>query len=199
MAAGINDHFTEATNGTRPSPTTLTAIHTIGAGTITVGALTGWPTATAVHFIVYTIDSSGNKVAGSQTDWKGITSGTTITSCTLKAGTDAGYPVGAIVEAAPTAAWADDAMDGILIQHNQDGTHGTITTTGTINTSTVSSLQDTSVALSTYRNESQSPFTASGGVWTGDAYASTLNGSMTAWVGYINGQRRIVALVTARV
>lgn len=125
MPAAITDKFTEATNGTRPVPTTLTAIKAVGAASISCGALTGWPTATAVHFIIYTTDVSGNKVAGSQTDWKGIVSGTSITNLTLKAGTDNGYSVGAIVEAAPTAAWADDLTEGILVEHEQDGTHGT--------------------------------------------------------------------------
>lgn len=199
MTAAATDHFKEATNGTRPSPTTLTAIHTNGQTTFTVNSLTGWPTTTGVGFIVYNIDSTGAKIAGSQTDWAGVGNGTTsITGAVLKAGTDNGYSVGAVVECAPTAAWANDIVDGILIQHNQDGTHGSITTTGTINTSTVSSLQDTGIALSTYRTEVQTPFTASGGVWTGDAYASTKNASMTAWTGYINGQRGTIGAVTAR-
>lgn len=127
MAADINDKFTEATNGTRPVPTTLTSLKSIGAASISCGALTGWPTATAVHFIIYTTDVNGNKVAGSQTDWKGIVSGTTITNLTLKAGTDNGYSVGAVVEAAPTAAWADDLTEGIRVEHKQDGTHSDIT------------------------------------------------------------------------
>jgi len=203
MTASINDLFTQATNGTRPSPTTLTQLHTNGQTTLTVGALTGWPTATAVHFIVYQITTAGAKVAGSQTDWKGVVSGTTLINCVLKAGTDSGYPIGAIVECAPTAAWADDMVAGAVAQHNQDGSHAAVTATsvsatGVINASTVSSLQDTNVALSTYRNEAQFPFTASGGVWTGDAYASTRNASMTAWTGYINGQRGTISAVTAR-
>lgn len=40
-------------------------------------------------------------------------------------------------------------------------------------------------------------FVASGGVWTGDAYGSTLAGSMTAGVVYINGKRVSVSAVTA--
>ena len=121
MAAGITDHFTEATNGTRPVPTTLTAIKAIGAPSITCNALTGWPTVTAVHFIIYNTNADGTKTANSQSDWKGIVSGNTITNLTLKAGTDNGYGIGAVVECAPTAAWADDMADGILLHANQDG------------------------------------------------------------------------------
>lgn len=124
MAANINDKFTEATNGSRPVPTTLTALLPSGAspGTATCGALTGWPTATAVHFIIYTVDVNGRKVSGSQTDWKGIVSGSTITGLVLKAGTNNGYAIGAVVQASPTAAWADDVTEGLSVSLDQDGT-----------------------------------------------------------------------------
>lgn len=145
MAASINDKFTETTNGSRPVPTTLTAILGSGAspGTATCGALTGWPTATAVHFIIYNIDVNGKKVTGSQTDWKGIVSGNTLTGLTLKAGTNNGYSIGAVVEAAPTAAWADDLTEGLLLEHNQDGTHAAITATS-VATDTIT--EDTAAA-----------------------------------------------------
>lgn len=128
MAADINDKFTEATNGSRPVATTLTAILPSGAspGTATCGALTGWPTATAVHFVIYTVDVNGRKVSGSQTDWKGIVSGSTLTGLVLKAGTNNGYSIGAVVEAAPTAAWADDVTEGIMVGHTQLGHHKTL-------------------------------------------------------------------------
>lgn len=127
MPAAITDKFNQATNGTRPVPTTLTATRAIGASSITVGALTGWPTATAVHFSIYQVDTSGNKVAGSQTDWKGTASGTTISNLTLEAGSDSGDSVGAIVECGPTAAWANDVVNGILVDHDQSGQHKNLT------------------------------------------------------------------------
>ena len=138
MTAAITDKFTQATNGTRPSATTLTALHSGGDTTMTCAALNGWPTATAVHFIVYTTDTSGNKVAGSQTDWKGVVSGTNLINCQLKAGTDSGYSIGAIVECAPTAAWAKDMADGMIAEHEQDGTHGAITPTSVASSGPVS-------------------------------------------------------------
>lgn len=127
MAASITDKWNQGTASTRPVPTTLTATRSIGDGTITCGALTGWPTSTAVHFIIYTVDTSGNKVAGSQTDWKGIVSGTTITGLVLKAGSDAGDSIGAIVECGPTAAWANDIVAGAIVDHDQLGQHKTLT------------------------------------------------------------------------
>jgi len=130
MAASSSDYFKKASNGsTRPVPTTLTAIHSGGGTTMTCNSLTGWPTDTGVAFCIYTTDTSGNKVAGSQTDWTGTVSGSTITNCVLKAGTDSGYSIGAIVEASPIAAWADGIATGALVEHNQNGTHSAITAT----------------------------------------------------------------------
>lgn len=122
MAAGIADKFTKGSETSRPVPTSLTATRNIGDSTVTCDSLTGWPTTTAVHFIIYRKDVTGKKVAGSQTDWKGIVSGSTITNLVLKAGTDNGDTAGAIVEATPTAAWADDMVSGITAFANQDGT-----------------------------------------------------------------------------
>ena len=143
MAASATDKFKLASNGTRPSPTTLTALKSIGASSITVGALTGWPTTTGVDFCIYTVDTSGNKVAGSQTDWSGTASGTTISNLVLRAGTDNGYAVGAIVEAGPVAAWADDVTSGMAVEHKQDGTHGAITATSVTSAGAISGTTGT--------------------------------------------------------
>lgn len=208
MAASINDKFTEATNGSRPVPTTLTALLPSGAspGTATCGALTGWATATAVHFIIYTVDVNGRKVSGSQTDWKGVVSGSTITGLVLKAGTNNGYSIGAVVEAAPTAAWADDVTEGIMVEHNQNGTHNavtaaSVTATGTVQGATLiatGDIQHRSVSLETIRSHLAKDFVQSGCVWTGDSYGSTRAASMTAGVVYIGGKRVAVSSVSAR-
>lgn len=213
MAASINDKFTEATNGSRPVPTTLTAILASGAspGTATCGALTGWATATAVHFIIYTVDVNGRKVSGSQTDWKGVVSGSTITGLVLKAGTNNGYAIGAIVEAAPTAAWADDVTEGIMVEHKQTGAHATVTadsvaSAGAVSGTTISGtainssgdMQLRSTSLEAVHGEWLRDYVASGGVWSGDSYGSTRAASMTAAVVYIAGRRVSVTAVTAR-
>lgn len=138
MAASINDHFCETTNGTRPSVTDLTAQKTVGATSISCTSLSDWETTTATHFIMYTLDAQGNKIAGTQTDWKGIVSGDTITNMELKAGTDTTYPIGTVVECAPTAAWADDVLDGVLVEHGQSGVHTNITGTSAALTGTLS-------------------------------------------------------------
>lgn len=199
MAANINDKFTEATNGSRPVPTTLTATRAVGAASISCGALTGWPTATAVHFIIYTIDVNGRKVAGTQTDWKGIVSGSTIGSLVLKAGTDNGDVIGAVVEAAPTAAWADDVTEGLVVSLNQDGTikNAAISLEAMFATNVLSTgtpFADT-VDPITRDSEKMAYFVASGGVWS---LVSNLNGTMTALVAYLNGKRVSVSSIASR-
>ena len=57
---------------------------------------------------------------------------------------------------------------------------------------------DTASSPITRADEMTFDFVASGGVWSGDAYGSTRNASMTALVCYINGQRGTISAVTAR-
>lgn len=121
MAASATDLLTQATTNSRPTPTQVTTLRTGGGTTLQCNALTGWPTATAVHFVTYKIDTSGNKVAGSQIDMKGVVSGTSITNIVIKAGTDVGNAIGDIVEAAPTAAYANDLYSWGSAHANQDG------------------------------------------------------------------------------
>jgi len=66
-------------------------------------------------------DAKNKKIPSSQTDWKGIASGSTIAQLALKAGTDQEYPIGAVVECMPTAAWADDLINGLLVSHKPNG------------------------------------------------------------------------------
>lgn len=151
MAATINDKFNETTNGTRPDATTVTGTRSAAGTTLQCAALTGWPTATAVHFATYRTDAQGDKVAGSQCDWKGIVSGTQLTNLTLKAGTDVGNAIGETVVCMPTAAWADDVVEGISVEHDQDGTHGVVTATSVATSGSVTAgngLNVTSGAVS---------------------------------------------------
>ncbi len=54
-----------------------------------------------------------------------------------------------------------------------------------------------SINPNTIGNEQTFPFVASGMVWSGDSYGSTLNGSMTAGVMYVNGIRVSVGSIAA--
>jgi len=97
-------------------------------------------------------------------------------------------------------------IDALLTEHDQDGTHGVVTGTsftasGTVQGATVIStgdIQHRSVSLETIRSEMEFDYVASGCVWSGDAYASTRNASMTSGVIYINGRRLTASAVSAR-
>jgi hypothetical protein len=122
MPANILDKITgTSAAGIRPVATTVTSTRAGGVTTLQVAALTGWETTTAVHFATYRTDTAGNKVAGSQIDWKGIVNGTQITNLTVTAGTDTGNTIGDTVVCMPTAAWADDLHQGLSVGINPDG------------------------------------------------------------------------------
>jgi len=123
MAATITDKFSKVSTGVRPLTTTVDGTRATSGATLTCADLTGWDTDTAVHGVTYKVDGQGAIVAGSQLDFKGIVSGNTITNFTVTGGTDAGNAVGDIVQATPTAAWAKDLADGLVAEHNEDGTH----------------------------------------------------------------------------
>jgi hypothetical protein len=195
MPSAITDLLTKASSGTRPSPTTLNAPKAIGAGSISCAALTGWNSTTAVHFAIYNIDANNNKIAGTQTDWKGLVSGASITNLVLKAGTDNGYAIGAVVECTPTAAWADDMYTWGSAQHDVLGAHTAVTAASVAATGDTS---DNSTTHRVVRDETLADHVTSGGVWSGDSYGSTRAASMTALVCYIDGYRLSVGAVTAR-
>lgn len=63
--------------------------------------------------------------------------------------------------------------------------------------SIIAAAMNANINPNTLLNETTFPFVASGLVWSGDSYASTLNGSMSAGVIYYNGIRVIVNAVVA--
>lgn len=121
--ATITDKIMSPSTGlSRPNPTTLTVQKGIGDSILTADDLTGWGTSTAVPFVLYKVDTSGNEIINTRSDWKGIVSGNTITQLTLTAGSDTIYPIGSPVIAAATARYGDDLAAALLSSHNQNGT-----------------------------------------------------------------------------
>jgi hypothetical protein len=106
--------------------------HTIGGTSITVASTTNWPTDTGVTFAIDRAEIVGGveqQVAGSYTVWHGVvTSATTIGSMTLSTdspNSDQNYSAGSLTRVyipISTSVW-NEAMDGVLVEHNQDGTH----------------------------------------------------------------------------
>jgi len=177
--ASINDKITKTTDGSRPVPTTVTATRSPGVTTLSGAAFSGWESATtAVHFATYQVDTNNEKIDGTQCDWKGLVSGTTITALQLRAGTDIGNNIGDIIECMPTAAWGDDLAQALLDEHDTQGKHTDITAT-TLSVSTTATLPASSI-IPNYLQA------GSGTSWGWTAWTPTLanlslgNGTVTA-------------------
>lgn len=126
--ASINDKITDVRNAARPTSARATGTRSAGGTSLACDDLTGWPTASKVHFVTYQIDSNSNPVAGTQLDCRGIVSGNTIGSFLVLDGNDTGNSIGDVVEMLPTASWAQDLADALLAEHNRTGGHQGMTT-----------------------------------------------------------------------
>lgn len=211
MAASASDRFQKVGMSTA---TTLSAPgYTIGNTSITVASTTNWPTDTGVTFAVdevETVDGQEVRVAGTYNIFRGtVASATSITNLTYVGGdANKNYSAGASTRVYILVSYAqvNRMIDGILVEHNQDGTHSavtatSVTATGTVQGATVIStgdIQHRSVSLETIRSEITFDHVASGCVWSGDSYGSTRAASMTSGVVYIGGKRVAVSSVTAR-
>lgn len=128
MPAANTDHFTHV--GQPGTATSLAAPgHTIGGTSINVVATANWPTDTGVVFAMDTytvVNGKAVRDANSYTEWEGVvSSGTVIGSMTLLEGNDQNYPAGATsrVYIPVASSFLKQLVDGILVAHNQDGTH----------------------------------------------------------------------------
>lgn len=91
---------------------------------------TSIPTDTAVILTVDRVDSSGNQTPAKMERIVGVMSGTTVTSCVRGLeGTAQAHSAGAVVEIVISKSNINKLMEGILAEHNADGTHGAITAT----------------------------------------------------------------------
>lgn len=123
MAASTNDKITDTRNSARPNTASVSSPRSAGGTSLSCDDLTGWPTASKVHFVTYAVDSSNEPVTGSQLDCSGIVSGNSITSLTVLDGTDTGNSVGDKVEMLPTASWGQDLADAVTKEHDRTGSH----------------------------------------------------------------------------
>lgn len=124
MSATITDYFNKASNmgGSYPAVATVTAARSTGSSTLSCDDLSTWATDTPVHFSTFKVSPDGSIDTSTQTDWKGIVNGNTITDMTRLAGAaDSGNASGDRVELNPTVGWLDDLITGILVSHKQNG------------------------------------------------------------------------------
>jgi hypothetical protein len=94
--------------------------------TTTIGLVssTGLPTATAVELVIDRVDSNGNQSPQNMEVIKGVVSGSNVISCIRGVeGTAQAHSAGAVVEVMLCSDEWNSLMNGLLTEHNQDGTH----------------------------------------------------------------------------
>lgn len=107
--------------GKRPQVARLTEPHTTGSGIFTCESLSGW--AEECSFVVYEVDSSGNPISGSETDWIGTKNNRNLENLELTAGVDRDYPVDrTYLVATETAGGRNKLIQGLKNTLNDDGT-----------------------------------------------------------------------------
>jgi len=129
MAASQNDLFKKVAAST---VTTLSAPgKALGATSLNVGSTTNYPIDTGIIIAIRVVDTSGNLVAGTYTEWSAtVTSGTSLAINAIPVyGSDQIYSSGSTTQVfIPLSSYARNALvDGILSQHKQTGTHSNIT------------------------------------------------------------------------
>lgn len=154
MSATITDYFNKASNmsGGYPAVATVTAARSTGGSTLSCDDLSSWATDTPVHFSTFKVNTDGTIDTATQTDWKGIVNGNTITDMTRLAGAaDSGNASGDRVELNPTVGWLDDLITGILVSHKQNGAlKDNAVTESSIATGAVTSSKVAAGAISSY-------------------------------------------------
>ena len=122
--ASISDKITKVKDGSNPNVARVVTPRPANSDTLSVDSLTGWSEDTAMHFMTYRVDSTGKVVPGSQRDWKGMANKATGQIISLQIQNNAiddGNLVGDIVQAGPTAGWAQDLAEAMLESHKSDG------------------------------------------------------------------------------
>ena len=122
--ASISDKITKVKDGSNPNVARVVTPRPANSDTLSVDSLTGWTEDTAMHFMTYRVDSTGKVVPGSQRDWKGMANKATGQIISLQIQNNAiddGNLVGDIVQAGPTASWAQDLAEAMLESHKTDG------------------------------------------------------------------------------
>jgi len=106
----------------------------IGAGgvaddvvtTVPLAAATNLPTDTAVEVVIDRVDSNGTKTPTLEETVVGVVSGSNLISCVRGVeGTAQAHSAGSVVEVLLTADNWNDVVDGLVVEHGQDGTHDT--------------------------------------------------------------------------
>ncbi len=99
----------------------------LAATSINVGATTNYPTDTGIVVGIRVVDSNGTIVPGTYSEWNGVVaSSTAITiESTPVYGSDQVYTAGASTQVFlnVSSSLHNQLVDGVLVEHGQDGTH----------------------------------------------------------------------------
>lgn len=206
MSASTSDKITDTRNAARPNSARVTSPRNAGGTSLVTDDLSGWSTASKVHFVTYRLDSSSNIVAGSQLDCTGIVSGNTINSLTVVDGTDNGSSVNDVVEMLPTAAWGQDLADALTVSHERTGVlKDDIVTTAKIASSAVTADEIASNAVITAKILDSNVTTAkiaTAAVTSGKLAPTKAKGAYTlgpsggGWNNIISGDARAEVTIT---
>ena len=114
------------------STTLSSSISTGTSDTITLASVVGLPTDTEVTLTFERVDATGAKTPTKMERIRGTISGSNLISYTRaigSEGTEQAHLAGSVIEMVFNAKDWNDAVDGILVEHNQDGTHAAATVT----------------------------------------------------------------------
>ena len=143
MTASQSDLFKKTGAST---VTTLSAPgKALGATSLTVGSTTNYPTDTGIIVAIRVVDTSGNLVAGTYTEWSAtVSSGTSLAiDATPVYGSDQIYAAGSTTQVfIPLSSYATNKMiDGLLVEHKQTGKHSDLTA-DSVKTDTITGTTD---------------------------------------------------------
>lgn len=196
----VTNHYPSPQNGF-----TTTTSGSVGSGAATVGlnSVAGYTNGQIIVLVIDPTDASKKQTFTGVVD----TAGVQVTGVKWTAGTNQTHALGATVVDYATATHIGMITKGLLSAGlTQAGGMGAIAPTSVASTGAVSgttgtfsgNVSENGQTLQTIRSETSFDYVASGCVWSGDAYGSTRNASMTAGAVYIGGKRVAVSLVTAR-
>lgn len=159
--SSVAKHFPSAENG---FTTTLASTISSGATTVPLNSVAGYANGEVVVFIVDPSDAAKKQTFTGTVD----TSGVQITGVVWTSGTNQTHTAGATVVDYVDAAHISMVSKGLLVEHDQDGTHGAITADSVASAGAVSGTTISGTALTASANLSMTGGTFSlKGFWDG--------------------------------
>jgi hypothetical protein len=143
------------------------------ATTVPLQSTTGLPTDTAVNLTINRYDITGTTKQALWETITGVVSGSNIINCLRgQEGTASSWSAGTLVEFLITADNTNDMVDGILAEHNQDGTHNTTYVVTPTGTQTLTNKTLTTPTIASFTNATHNHTNAAGGGTIGESALS---------------------------